>query len=81
MPGWVTTTGNTDCYIQEASWNCALACIAMVLNRMGHGHPTTRAIADTSRRLGGDCYIPANVDRAGFQDHSHNSTALLLTSR
>jgi len=53
-----------------------MACAAMALNRLGHGHPTTRAIAAASQANSGN-YIPANSDRAGGQDITQNSTGLI----
>lgn len=75
MPGWVTRQGDRDCYMQESSWACGLACMAMVINRHGHGHPTARAIASASQAHGGS-YNPANIDRAGFKNLMPQSQAL-----
>jgi hypothetical protein len=62
----MSTTGNMDCYMQESSWACGLACIAMILNRQGHGHPTANAIAAASQNHGG-AYVSAISDRPGAQ--------------
>ncbi len=77
MAGWVTRGGNQDNYIQEASWNCGMACVAMALNRQGHGNPTTRAIAAVSQAQGGSSYVSANIDRPGVSDTTHNSSLLI----
>ena len=54
-------------YEQEASWNCGMACVAMVINRKSRSFPSTRAVAAISRENVGGEYVPATVDRAGFR--------------
>ena len=77
MAGWTGLAGTTDCYVQESSWGCGLACIAMVLNRHGHGHPTTRAVAAATRQHRGG-YNPPTEERAGFQRVIPRSPALAV---
>jgi len=78
MPGWKTAQagGKTyDVYAQEATWNCGLACCAMVVNQKGQGKPTSRALAQESQNYGAN-YIPANCDKVSFSGRGMNAELL-----
>jgi len=60
MPGWISVShdklGSCFIYQQAGEASCAMACIAMVINRIDGSKPTERAIMNIlgNARLGKD---------------------------
>lgn len=64
--GWVNyeKAGRSfDVLIQEEEADCGLCCIAMVVNLLGHGKPTSSMV---KKNLPKGAYKPSTKDRVGF---------------
>jgi ABC-type bacteriocin/lantibiotic exporter with double-glycine peptidase domain len=60
-----TVAGYTyDVLLQQQQADCGLCCVAMVVNQLGRGRPSSAAV---KQMLDQGAYKPATADRAGFR--------------
>lgn len=87
--GWISQekAGRTfDVLIQDQEADCGLCCVAMVVNLLGEGKPTSAMVKNNLPR---GAYVPSTRDRVGFApsllssvlpDTSYHSLGTYLTS-